>query len=206
MKSNKDLTGKEKVEKWPFKVLPDGEGKPHLHVTYKNKEESFYPEQIIAMVLSRLKVLAGELFRSPVKKVVITVPAAFSDAQRQATIDATRIAGLDVLRVINEPISTLGDVYIGGGDFDVRLKAHFEKQFAEGDLEGNLRAKWRLRAACEKAKKELSTEQRAFIELDNFIEGHDLHGKIARAKFEELCSDLFTKQLPLRRSTLSRPT
>ncbi len=99
-------------------------------------------------------------------------------------------------------ISTLGDVDVGGNEFDVRLQAHFEKQFAVGGLEENLRAKWRLRAPCEKDKTELSTDQRAFIELDNFIDGHDLHGKITSATFKELCSDIITKTITITKECL----
>ncbi len=244
-----DSTIKEDLKIWPFKVLPDGDGKPRVHVTYQEKEEAFYPEQISAMILSQLKKIAGEFFRSPVKKVVITVPAAYTDAQRQATIDAGRFAELDVLRIINEPtaaaiaygytnelqegenrrvlvfdlgggtfdvsiltmekneykvIGTLGDVHLGGGDFDARLQTHVEDKFEGGNLEGNFRARWRLRVACEKAKKELSTDQRAFIEIENLLEGHNLRVKITRAAFEELCRDLFEKTIDITKKCLQQ--
>ncbi len=246
-KTMHDATIKKDIKKWPFTVEAGENGKPQVRVSYRNKNETFYPEQISAMILSKLKVLAGEFYRSPITKAVITVPAAFTDAQRQATIDAGRMAGLEVLRIINEPtaaaiaygytnqiqkeenrrvlvfdlgggtfdvsiltmkrgeyqvLSTLGDSHLGGGDVDTRLLEHFEGKLTGFDLQDNPRSKWRLRMACEKAKKQLSREQRGFIELDNLVDGHDFHSNITRAAFEELCDDLFSRTISITKKCL----
>jgi len=88
---------------WSFKVSGDKDNKPLVNVNYKKEEKSFHPEQISAMVIQRLKETTEAYIGHPLKKVVITVPAYFNDAQRQATKDAGVIAGLEVLRIINEP-------------------------------------------------------------------------------------------------------
>jgi heat shock protein 1/8 len=87
---------------WPFKVVQDGD-KPKIQVNYMNDTKSFYPEEISAMVLGEMKDIAESYLGKKVTKAVVTVPAYFNDSQRQATKDAGTIAGLNVLRVINEP-------------------------------------------------------------------------------------------------------
>jgi len=72
-------------------------------VEYKGELKRFIPEEISSMILTKMKLMAEEYLSTPVKKAVITVPAYFNDAQRQATKDAGKIAGLDVIRIINEP-------------------------------------------------------------------------------------------------------
>jgi L1 cell adhesion molecule like protein len=88
---------------WPFKVIDGGEGKPKLEVQFKGETKQFLPEEISAMVLTKMKTTAEAFLGQTVKSAVITVPAYFNDAQRQATKDAGAIAGLNVLRIINEP-------------------------------------------------------------------------------------------------------
>jgi heat shock protein 1/8 len=88
---------------WPYKVVADGTGRPQIEAEFKGTTEKFYPEQISAMVLQHMKEIAETYIGQPVRKAVITVPAYFNDAQRQATKDAGSIAGLEVLRIINEP-------------------------------------------------------------------------------------------------------
>jgi L1 cell adhesion molecule like protein len=88
---------------WPFKVIDGGEGKPKLEVQFKGEAKQFLPEEISAMVLTKMKTTAEAFLGQTVKSAVITVPAYFNDAQRQATKDAGAIAGLNVLRIINEP-------------------------------------------------------------------------------------------------------
>merc|ERR1712027_14247 len=169
---------------------------------------------------------------------VITVPAYFNDSQRQATKDAGVIAGLNVLRIINEPTAaaiaygldkkkgtkentvlifdlgggtfdvsilsidegifevkaTAGDTHLGGEDFDNRMVDHFIKEFQrkhKKDMSQNKRAIRRLRTACERAKRTLSASAQANIEIDSLFEGIDFYTSITRARFEELCSDLF---------------
>jgi len=95
---------------------------------------------------------------------------------------------------IFEVKSTAGDTHLGGEDFDNRLVTHFVQEFkrkAKKDITGNKRALRRLRTACEKAKRTLSSSTQASIEIDSLFEGTDLYSNITRARFEELCVDLF---------------
>jgi heat shock protein 1/8 len=92
----------ENMKHWPFKVVDAG-GKPKVEVEYKGEMKHFLPEEIGAMVLTKMKQIAEGYLGQEVKSAVITVPAYFNDAQRQATKDAGAIAGLNVLRIINEP-------------------------------------------------------------------------------------------------------
>ncbi len=91
------------IKHFPFKVNDKGDGRPIINVSYKNEEKSFLPEEISSMILVKMKEIAEAYLGDEVKKAVITVPAYFNDAQRNATKDAGTIAGLDVLRIINEP-------------------------------------------------------------------------------------------------------
>jgi len=88
---------------WSFNVKADDNNKPVINVDYKGENKNFYPEEISAMVLSRLKETAEAYLGHPVKKAVVTVPAYFNDSQRQATKDACVISGMECLRIINEP-------------------------------------------------------------------------------------------------------
>ncbi|RXG53666.1 Heat shock 70 kDa protein [Armadillidium vulgare] len=189
------------------------------------------------MVLTKMKETAESYLGGTVKDAVITVPAYFNDSQRQATKDAGMIAGLNVLRIINEPTaaaiaygldkkvggernvlifdlgggtfdvsilsiedgvfevkSTAGDTHLGGEDFDNRMVNHFVQEFKrkhKKDISSNKRSLRRLRTACERAKRTLSSSSQANIEIDSLFEGIDFYTSITRARFEELCSDLF---------------
>lgn len=88
---------------WPFKVVPDNNGKPKIEVEFEGKPEQYYPEQISSMVLTEMKRIAESYLGQTVTDAVITVPAYFNNSQRESTKDAGRIAGLNVLRIINEP-------------------------------------------------------------------------------------------------------
>merc|ERR1711937_141213 len=90
------------MKHWPFKLVDD-KGTPKLQVTYKGEEKTFAAEEVSSMVLTKMKETAEAFTGKDIKDVVVTVPAYFNDSQRQATKDAGAIAGLNVLRIINEP-------------------------------------------------------------------------------------------------------
>ena len=213
------------------------------------------------MLLTKMKNAAESYLGETVTDAVITVPAYFSDSQRQATKDAGVIAGLNVLRLINEPSAaaiaygfqrktqeernvlilhlgagtfdvslvaiakgvcevkaTAGDTHLGGTDFDMRLVSHLVREFKRrhkkgtskpaswsgqelilslSDLSRDLRAVSRLRAACEKAKRDLSSATQTTIEIDSLFESLDFYTSLTRSRFEELCEDLFRRTLEL---------
>lgn len=227
------------MKHWPFKVINKA-GKPTIQVNYKDECKDFAPEEISAMVLTKMRETAESYIGKQVTKAVITVPAYFNDSQRQATKDAGAIAGLEVLRIINEPTAaaiaygldkvndgkerniiifdcgggthdvslliidggffevkaTGGDGHLGGEDFDNRLVNYFAEEFkrkTKKDITGNARALRRLRTACERAKRTLSSSTQANIEIDALYEGTDFFSSISRARFEELCLDLFRR-------------
>ena len=211
--------------------------KPKIQVEYKSEDKTFFPEEISSMVLTKMKETAEAYLGHACPKAVITVPAYFNDSQRQATKDAGVIAGIEVLRIINEPTaaaiaygldkktegekhvliydlgggtfdvsvltiedgifevkSTAGDTHLGGEDFDNRMVNHFMTEFKrkhKKDISENKRAVRRLRTACERAKRTLSASAQASIEIDSLYEGVDFYTSITRARFEELCADLF---------------
>ena len=124
------------VANWPFKVVNDGNGRPKICVDFKGETKQYYPEEISAMVLQKLKAMAESYLGVDITDAVITVPAYFNDSQRQATKDAGRIAGLNVLRLLAEPTSAciayglnnktdkerkVVIFDLGGGTFDVSL-------------------------------------------------------------------------------------
>ncbi|KAL2116292.1 hypothetical protein VTJ04DRAFT_8459 [Mycothermus thermophilus] len=228
------------MKHFPFKVI-DRNGKPVIQVEFKGETKVFTPEEISSMVLTKMKETAESYLGGTVTNAVITVPAYFNDSQRQATKDAGLIAGLNVLRIINEPTaaaiaygldkkvegernvlifdlgggtfdvslltieegifevkSTAGDTHLGGEDFDNRLVNHFVAEFKrkfKKDLTTNARALRRLRTACERAKRTLSSSAQTSIEIDSLFEGIDFYTSITRARFEELCQDLFRSTL-----------
>jgi len=122
---------------WPFKVINDGTDRPLIQIEFMGETKRFKPEEISAMLLSKMKETAEDFLGETVKNAVVTVPAYFNDAQRQATKDAGTIAGLNVLRIINEPTAAAisygldhkkgsGETHVlifdlGGGTFDVSL-------------------------------------------------------------------------------------
>ena len=140
------------MKTWPFKVVDDGRNRPQIVIDNKGEEKRYYAEEIAAMVLGKLKALAESYLGQEVKDAVVTVPAYFNDSQRQATKDAGRIAGLNVLRLLAEPTSACiayglnengkGERKVvifdlGGGTFDVSLltveDGIFEVRATSGD-------------------------------------------------------------------------
>ena len=97
-----DETVQSDIKHFPFKVV-NRDGKPSVSVNFKHELKTFSPEEISAMILTKMKSTAESYLGEEVTKAVITVPAYFNDSQRQATKDAGKIAGLEVLRIINEP-------------------------------------------------------------------------------------------------------
>jgi len=187
-----------------------------------------------------MKEVAEAYLSKEVNNAVVTVPAYFNDSQRQATKDAAAIAGLNCMRIINEPTAaaiaygldkkgtvgeqnilifdlgggtfdvslltieegifevkaTAGDTHLGGEDFDNRLVEHFVTEFKrkhKKDITGNKRALRRLRTACERAKRTLSSTAQTSVEIDSLFDGADFFTSITRARFEEMNMDLFRK-------------
>jgi heat shock protein 1/8 len=129
-----DETIQRDMKHYTFNLISDQNDKPMIQVEYMDELKTFYPEQISAMILEKIKNLAEQYLGRPVNKAVITVPAYFNDSQRKSTSDAGKIAGLEVLRIINEPTAAalaygLNEkktknilVYdLGGGTFDVTV-------------------------------------------------------------------------------------
>jgi heat shock protein 1/8 len=177
------------MKHWPFKVV-DKDGKPTISVEYKGEQKTFTPEEISSMVLTKMRETAEAYLGEPTKNAVITVPAYFNDSQRQATKDAGLIAGLNVLRIINEPTAaaiaygldkkTVGEKNIlifdlGGGTFDVSLltieEGIFEVKATAGDTHlggedfDNRLVNHFVQEFKRKHKKDLSTNARALRRL-----------------------------------------
>lgn len=221
----------------PFKVSRGQHDKCQVEVNYMGESKTFVPEEISAMILGEMKSIAEAYLGEPVYDAVITVPAYFNDSQRQATKDAGKIAGLNVLRIINEPtaaaiaygmdktgstdqhimvvdigggtadfsilnlcegvfevMATSGLPFMGGEDFDNRLVKYFAEEFRKKykkDITQNNRAMRRLKTQCERVKRTLSSATSANLEIDSLADGQDFYCPITRARFEELCKDLF---------------
>ncbi len=229
------------IKTLPFTVIDKG-GLPMIKVLYEGEEKIYRPEEISSIVLSKMKSIAESYLGVDVHNAVITVPAYFNDSQRASTKDAGKIAGLNVLRIINEPTAaaiayglkdktdeeknvlifdlgggtfdvsllsidegifevtaTAGDTHLGGEDFDTNMVNYFIKEFKRKnrgkDISDNARSLRRLRSACERAKRTLSTSSTAFIEIDSLYDGIDFNSSISRAKFEEMNMTLFKKTL-----------
>mmetsp|Transcript_63820 Transcript_63820/g.146230 ORF Transcript_63820/g.146230 Transcript_63820/m.146230 type:complete len:639 (+) Transcript_63820:45-1961(+) len=228
------------MKHFPFTVKGKEGNKPHIYVQFKGEEKSFSPEEISSMILTKMKEVAEAYLGKEIKNAVVTVPAYFNDAQRQATKDAGTISGLNVLRIINEPtaaaiaygldnkggeknilvfdlgggtfdvslltidngvfevIATSGDTHLGGEDFDRRVIDYMLKLFKKKtnkDASKDKKAVQKLRREVERAKRSLSNTHQQRIEIEAFFDGQDISETITRAKFEELCMDLFKKTL-----------
>lgn len=228
----------------PYKIAKADNGDAWVEVN----GEKMSPPQISAQTLKKMKKTAEDFLGESVTEAVVTVPAYFNDAQRQATKDAGRIAGLDVKRIINEPtaaalaygmdkkggdstiavydlgggtfdisiieiaetdgehtfevLSTNGDTFLGGEDFDLRLIDYLADEFKKDsgmDLHSDPLALQRLKEAAEKAKIELSSSQSTEVNLPYITADASgpkhLVQKLTRAKFESLVEDLVERTL-----------
>ncbi|XP_076959489.1 heat shock cognate 70 kDa protein-like [Bidens hawaiensis] len=230
------------IETRHFKVIEGTTGKPMIVCEHESEEKKFSPEEISSLILKNLKEAAEAFLGTTVTDAVITLPAYFSDKQRQATLDAGVLAGLNVMRLINEPTSAAiaygldksadinspneknvlifdlgggtfdvsllkiskagtitvkavgGDTHLGGENFDQLMVNHcvdiFKKR-EKKDMSKNARAMMRLKIACEKAKRDLSSTTQTPIEIDCLYDGMDFTTKFSRAKFEELNAGFF---------------
>ena len=236
----------EDMKYWPFKVIKDANSdRPKFQVIYQNQEKQFYAEEILAMTLRTLKRSASNFVGKEVKDAIVAVPNYFNDSQRQSIKDAGTIAGLNILRIINEPTAAAlgypihklkdkeekkififdwgagnlnasilaieeglfevkaisGKIHLGGEDLDNKLIQYCIDEFRRNtsiniNVRENPKAFQRLKSACEKAKKVLSSTTQTTVDIDCLIGEEDLNIIITRSKFEELCLDLFKKCLP----------
>jgi molecular chaperone DnaK len=226
---------------------------PHNDVRIRLRDKTYSVPEVSSMVLQEMKVIAEDYLGEPVKKAVVTVPAYFNDNQRQATKDAGAIAGLDVIRIINEPtaaalaygfgkdldrtvavydlgggtfdisileigahgvfkvISTTGDTFLGGEDFDARIIDWLVNGFQQEhgiDLRQDRMALQRLRDAAEKAKCELSGTRDTEINLPFIIstgrnEALHLQRGLDRPTLEQLTADLVERTVDICRQALA---
>ncbi|MEO8035180.1 MAG: molecular chaperone DnaK [Acidobacteriota bacterium] len=223
----------------PYQIVPSSNG----DVKVKIRDREYSPEEVSAFVLMEIKAFAEDFLGEPVNEAIITVPAYFNDSQRQATRDAGKIAGLDVLRIINEPtaaalaygidnkknqviavydlgggtfdisilkleeglfevLSTSGDTYLGGEDFDKRIMDWLIENFQKEtgiDLTDDRMALQRLKEAAERAKCELSTASESritlpFISADASGPKH-LNNVLTRHEFEKMVEDLIQRTI-----------
>ena len=226
----------------PYTVL-NKDNKPVIEVEFNKEKKQFTPEQISAMVLEKMKGIGEQCTGEKMVDCVITVPAYFNDAQRQATKDAGLIAGMNVLRIINEPtaaaiaygldkmsegedknilvfdfgggtmdcsilnisdgvfevLSTAGDTHLGGEDIDNILIQYciqeFEKKHRDKKIGDNEKVRSRLHRVCEQAKRTLSSSTTAMIEVDCLMDGIDFSLTLTRARFEDLCGEIFRRTM-----------
>ena len=267
----------EDIRAFSYKIVSDYLGRPVIEVN-SNGIKRYSPEQIAAKILAKLKQSAESFLGQNIKKVVITVPAYFTERQKQATKNAGEIAGLEVIKIINEPTaaslaygfgkynnnfgkllnkknifdeispmtnrsaptpimekkkdcqnilvfdlgggtldvtlleleegditvkSHSGKMHLGGEDFDNQIMQYCINQFRyktsiDLNKEEYLKQKTRLKEHCEKAKKKLSQQKEVEIEVESIAKGKDFYLKLSRAKFEDLCKDIFEKcKLPI---------
>jgi len=235
----------------PFDIVPDKLGQPRIRITQNGNERILSPEEISGLVLAKMKSTAEAYLGEEVTRAIVTVPAYFTQAQREATKDAGRIAGLKVERIINEPtaaaiayglgegnamddknvlvfdlgggtfdvtllnidggvfdvLASEGDTHLGGEDFDQRVMQHFIgaiKKKSNVDISGNKRGIQKLRKEVERAKRALSSQNQARMEIEDIVPGYDLQETLTRARFEQLNNDLFKKTLIPVRNVLKR--
>lgn len=223
------------VHYYPYNVTGKND-KVYIQVLVGEEVREFAPEEISAMVLGKMKELSESYLKRKVTKAVITVPASFNKAQRQATKDAGKIAGLDVKRILNEPtasamaygllnrgtersvlvinmgastfdvsllnvdqgifevVATGGDTHVGGEIFTQQVMNFLimkHKEKTGTDISKHIRSMQKLRREVEKAKRMLSYNNEALIEVENLVNFEDFVYTLTRARFEEINMKLF---------------
>ncbi|KAJ3680814.1 hypothetical protein LUZ60_015303 [Juncus effusus] len=229
------------IKSSPFIIKQDLNDRPNIIIQYKGKEKLLLPEELTSMIFLKTKEISETHTNTVVQNAVIAVPSYFSNSQRLATRNAAKIAGLNVIRMINETtataiayhsqkmtiqessieknvfvfdlgggfldtsvvninngtikvISNVGNVNLGGEEFDKNMVSHFVEEFnnKEGiEISINPRSMRKLKNACEKAKRVLSTVSKTSIEIDSLFDGIDFCSGISREEFEEINLDLF---------------
>ncbi len=235
------------LETCPYEIVQG----PHDDARIMLRGKDYSLPEISSIILQEMKLVAEQYLEEEPTKAVVTVPAYFNDSQRQATKDAGRIAGLDIVRIINEPtaaalaygfgknidatvavydlgggtfdisileirggvfdvLSTAGDTFLGGEDFDARIIEHLAYEFAREhrvDLRKDEMSLQRLKDAAERAKIELSTMKEAkvglpFIYTKESGEALHLQTSITRERFEELVADLVHRSIKICKATI----
>uniref|UniRef100_A0A914HTP3 Heat shock protein 70 n=1 Tax=Globodera rostochiensis TaxID=31243 RepID=A0A914HTP3_GLORO len=162
---------------WPFKVVQAEGGRPKVQVKVKGQDKTFFPEQVSSMVLTKMKETAEAFLGQTVKDAV----GRWGNRRSERAAHHQRAVGH-------------GHRLRRGEDFDNRMVFHFVAEFKRKhnkDLSSNPRALRHLRTACERAKRTLSGSTQASIEIDSLCDGIDYYTNVTRARFEELCADLF---------------
>lgn len=224
-----------------YEVIGDVEDRILLKPKNIKNKELISPEEISSLVLRKLKNMAENYLKCPIKKAVITVPAYFNDTQREATRDSATIAGLECVRIINEPTSaalmyglhnrtknseedtvvlvydlgggtldcsvlrisdgifevlaSTGNTHLGGSDFDSALMKYclewFKKKYKINSLTDvpNLSI-CKLKKACERAKKILSTQDNTIIAVKDFYQNKNIYIKLSRKLFQSICKEI----------------
>ena len=240
-------------EKFPFKIVEDKTGKYPLVLIDKNKQKiEFTLEEISSFVIRKMVDNAELYLGKKVNKLVITVPANFNDAQRNCTKQAAQLAGVEVLRIINEPtaaalaygleyadpdekekkilvfdlgggtfdvtilkinqsgdqsfeiLSTKGDKFLGGEDFDNKLvdfildKFCSKMKYSKGEIQKDQKAMKKLKISCENIKRVLSSSDETTLSIKNFYKDSDILEVVTKIDFENQCADLFERlRIPL---------
>ena len=240
---------KEEIEKgnFPFKFMMD-KGHPSIEVKKNNETFHYTLEEITSYIIRKMVDSAENFLENSIDKLVITVPANFNDAQRKCTEQAAEIAGVKVLRFINEPtaaalaykldeknkdnngkilifdlgggtfdvtlleinknvnnkdifkvLSSKGEKFLGGEDFDNKLVEYFLDNFCakenlkKKEVKKDKKAIRKLKISCEKIKRVLSSTRETQLYINNFYDNKDILEKITEAKFNTLCKDLIEK-------------
>ena len=248
-KYNEKVQEEIKIEKFPFNITENSETNHMVVEIVKNgKIIQFNLEEISSFIIRKMIDNAEDYIKRKINKLVITVPANFNDSQRTSTKQAAELAGVEVLRIINEPtaaalayglqekdnggkilvfdlgggtfdvtileiaknkndkeeqifevLSTSGDKFLGGEDFDNKLVEYVLDKFCEANMESkeeirkNKKAIKKLKISCEGVKKTLSYSSETTLCINHFYNDKDIYLKISQAIFEFICEDLFQK-------------